>query len=333
MDDIEKELRKLFAKLHLPKAPKGGVVTIICVVVAVIWVASTSFYFVDETSQAVITRFGKYNHTVDPGLHVKLPFGIDQSYTVPIKLVQTEQFGFRTVKGGTVNQYRNDITKESTMLTGDLNIVDVEWTIQYRIVDPGAWLFNVQDREKTIRDISQSVVNMLVGDRAILDVMRLERGPIEVAAADMMNESFRNLGLGISVLTVQLQNIVPPAGVQAAFEDVNKSTQDMERFTNEGQQAYNSQIPKAQGEAQRIIQQATGYATDRVNRARGDVARFNSVYEEYRRAPQVTRERLYLETMEAVLAGTEGQRLIDGELRNVLPIQNITAPAAIGGAR
>jgi membrane protease subunit HflK len=333
MDDIEKELRKLFAKLHLPKAPKGGVVMIIVIVAAVIWIASTSLYFVDETSQAVITRFGKYDHTVDPGLHVKLPFGIDQSYSVPVKLVQTEQFGFRTTQGGTQNQYRNDITKESTMLTGDLNILDVEWTIQYRIVDPGAWLFNVLDREKTIRDISQSVVNMLVGDRAILDVMRQERGPIEVAAAEMMNENFRSLGLGITVSSVQLQNIVAPEGVRAAFEDVTKSIQDLERFTNEGQQAYNSQIPKAQGEAQRIIQQATGYATDRVNRARGDVARFNAVYEEYRRAPQVTRERLYLETMEAVLAGTEGQRLIDGELRNILPIQNITAPAATGGAR
>jgi membrane protease subunit HflK len=336
MDDIERELRKFFAKLHLPKAPKGSVVTVILVIVAVIWIAFTSFYSVDDTSQAVITRLGKYYRTVEAGLHFKLPFGIDQSYSVPVKQVQTEQFGFRTTKGGTQNQYQNDITKESTMLTGDLNILDVEWTIQYRIVDPRAWLFNVRDQEKTIRDISQSVVNMLVGDRAILDVMRQERGPIEVAAADMMNENFRSLGeggLGITVSSVQLQNIVAPEGVRAAFEDVNKSIQDLERFTNEGQQAYNSQIPKAQGEKQRLIQQATGYATDRVNRARGDVARFNAVYEEYRQAPQVTRERLYLETMETVLAGTEGQRLIDGELRNILPIQNITAPAATGGTR
>ncbi|MDR3311888.1 MAG: FtsH protease activity modulator HflK [Spirochaetaceae bacterium] len=314
----------------------GGVITALVLIIAVAALGLTGFYFVDATSQAVVTRFGKYSETVGPGLHFKIPFGIDRSYVVPIKVVQTEQFGFRTVQPGVANQYRNDITRESTMLTGDLNIVDVEWIIQYRIVDPTAWLFNVADREKTIRDISQSVVNMLVGDRAILDVMRLERGPIEVAAIEMMNDNFRQLGLGISVLTVQLQNIVPPAGVQAAFEDVNKSTQDMERLTNEGQEAYNAQIPRAQGEALRLIQQANGYATERINRARGDAARFNSVYEEYRRAPQITRERLYLETMETIFAANQGQVLLDGQLRNVLPIQNITSPstgAVTGGAQ
>ncbi|MBR5866373.1 MAG: FtsH protease activity modulator HflK, partial [Spirochaetaceae bacterium] len=209
---------------------------------------------------------------------------------------------FKTIKPGAVNQYESGITKESTMLTGDLNIVDVEWIIQYRIVDPAAWQFNVKDRTKTIRDISQSVINTLVGDRAILDVMGNERSSIESQALDLMNENFRQLGLGINVLTVRLQNIVPPTAVQTAFEDVNMAIQDMNRFINEGKEAYNSEIPRAQGNADRQIQVAQGYAVERVNKALGDVARFNSVYEEYRKAPSVTRKRLYIETMEEIFS-------------------------------
>ncbi|GMO12994.1 MAG: FtsH protease activity modulator HflK [Treponemataceae bacterium] len=306
------------------KTLKPQTVYSIILVVILVFIGFTGFYFVDATSQAVITRFGKYIKTVDDGLHFKIPFGVDKSYIIQTTIYQTEQFGFRTVKSGVSNQYKNNITKESTMLTGDLNIVDVEWIIQFRIVDPYAWQFNVQDREKTIRDISQSVMNMLVGDRAILDVMRQERGPIEMQAVDLMNDNFKQLGLGISVQTVKLQNIVPPAGVLAAFEDVNKSMQDMERLTNEGQEAYNAQIPKAQGEAARLIQQAEGYAIERVNKARGDAARFNSVYEEYRAAPEVTRERIYLETMEAVLGAKQNQTLVDGRLGNIIPFKNIT---------
>ncbi|MDR3284547.1 MAG: FtsH protease activity modulator HflK [Treponema sp.] len=301
----------------------GGKVVAAVVVILLVIIAASSFYAVDQTEQAVITRFGRYHITVGAGLHFKLPW-IDKCYIVPVQVVQTEQFGFQTLQSGVVNRYQNNITSESTMLTGDLNIVDVEWTIQYRIVDPVAWLFNVQDKRKTIRDISQSVVNMLVGDRAILDIMGQERSSIEALALEQMNENFRQFGLGIDVRTVRLQNIVPPVGVQAAFEDVNKSTQDLERLTNEGREQYNSRIPKAEGERAQIIQQADGYAVDRVNRARGDVARFNSVYEEYRRAPAITRERLYLEAMEALFSAKKDQTLIDGELNNLFPIKNLT---------
>ncbi|AEE16463.1 FtsH protease activity modulator HflK [Treponema brennaborense] len=297
------------------------------VVVVVLAAGATSFFVVDATEQAVITRFGKYSKTVGPGLQFKLPFGIDRNYNVPVKVVQTEQFGFQTIKSGSVNQYKNGITKESTMLTGDLNIVDVEWIIQYRIVDPAAWLFNVKERNQTIRDISQSVVNMLVGDRAILDVMGSERSAIESQALELMNENFKQFGLGINVLTVRLQNIVPPAGVQDAFEDVNKAIQDMNRFINEGKEAYNSEIPKAKGEADRQVQVAQGYAAERVNRAKGDVARFNSVYDEYRKAPAITRERLYIETMEEVFKAKENASLIDGQLDNVLPVKTLTGGA------
>ena len=290
---------------------------------ALIIAAAGSFFVVDETEQAVITRFGKYSRTAGPGLQFKLPFGIDRNYNVPVKVVQTEQFGFKTVKSGRDNEYRNNITSESTMLTGDLNIADVEWIIQYRIVEPRQWLFGVLERKQTIRDISRSVINTLVGDRAILEIMSSERSAIETIALNAMNENFKQLGLGISVNAVKLQNIVPPAGVQDAFEDVNKAIQDMNRFINEGKEAYNSEIPKAQGEADRQLQVAEGYAAERVNRAKGDTARFASVYAEYARSPKVTRERIYLETMEEIFGADTKPVLIDGKLENVLPIKSI----------
>ncbi len=301
--------------------------TIITIIIAIFLVilGFSSIFVVDQAEQAVITRFGKYYSSLGPGLHTKLPFGIDKKYIVPgNKVVQTEQFGFKTTKTGVTNQYQNNISKESTMLTGDLNIVDVEWIIQYKIVDPRNWLFSVEEREQTIRDISRSVINTLVGDRAILDIMGSERSNIENLAVDMMNEQFAKLKLGISVMTVKLQNIVPPQGVQDAFEDVNKAIQDMNRFINEGKESYNSEIPKAKGEAQQELQIAEGYASERVNMARGDVARFNSVYEEYRKSPAVTRERLYLETMEEIFSEQQNKStLIDGELENVIPFKNL----------
>lgn len=300
-----------------------SVVLKVLIPAAILIVGLGCFFVVDETEQAVITRFGKYERTVGPGLQFKLPFGIDKNYNVPVKVVQTEQFGFKTVKSGRDNEYRNNIVSESTMLTGDLNIVDVEWIIQYRIVEPKQWLFGVLEKRQTIRDISHSVINTLVGDRAILDIMSSERSAIENIALENMNTNFKQLGLGINVIAVKLQNIVPPSGVQDAFEDVNKAIQDMNRFINEGKEAYNSEIPKAQGEADRQLQVAEGYAAERVNRAKGDTARFNSVYDEYRRAPKVTRERIYLETMEEIFGAETKPVLIDGRLDNVLPIKTL----------
>lgn len=312
----------------MPRKKKANLTpaAIILIIAAVFAVAviSTSFFVVDETEQAVITRFGKYYKTLGAGLQFKLPFGIDKNYNVPVKVVQTEQFGFRTIKSGVNSQYENGVKKESTMLTGDLNIVDVEWIIQYRIVDPAAWLFNVEERTQTIRDISQSVINTLVGDRAILSVMGSARTEIETIALTTMNENFNTLGLGINVIGVKLQNIVPPEGVQDAFEDVNKASQDMERYINEGKEAYNKEIPLAQGRADQQIQVAEGYAVERVNKAKGDVARFSAVYEEYVKAPEVTKERLYLEAMEEILSARSNTTLIDSSLDNILPIKNLT---------
>ncbi|MCQ2593199.1 MAG: protease modulator HflK, partial [Treponema sp.] len=180
----------------------ASLIWIFVIILAVI-AGFSSFYVVDETEQAVITRLGKYTETVGAGLHTKIPFGIDKNYNVPVKVIQTEQFGFQTLKAGRNNEYKNNISSESEMLTGDLNIVDVEWIIQYRIVDPKQWLFGVYEKDATIRDISRSVINELVGDRAILDIMGSERTNIEVLALDKMNDNFKNLGLGINVIAVK----------------------------------------------------------------------------------------------------------------------------------
>jgi len=303
----------------------GGIVAIILL--------ATSVFIVDQTEEAVITRFGKYITTKGPGLQFKLPFGIDKNYTVNVKTVQTQEFGFRTVRGGRSPSYSNQVsfpvsqyasqTNESTMLTGDLNIVDVEWIIQYRVSDPKAWTFSVNERIATIRDVSRSVINMLVGDRAIMDIMGVERSAIEAEGIALMNETFRGYNLGIDVIAVKLQNVTPPAGVQQAFEDVNKAMQDRERLINEGQQAYNEEIPKTRGEAEKRIQEAQGYATERVNRANGDVARFNAVYNEYSRSPDITRQRLYYEMIEEVFKDEKGTVIIDRNLRNFLPMMNL----------
>ncbi|MCL2880793.1 MAG: FtsH protease activity modulator HflK [Treponema sp.] len=315
--------------------PKGvkllspGTIILGIVIIAVVIFLGTSFYIVDQAEQAVITRFGKYLTTTGPGLHYKFPFGIDKTYIVNVRSVMTEEFGYRTVRGGRSTTYSGDINM-ATMLTGDLNMVVIEWVIQYRVVDPFAWTFNVQEKTRTIQDISRSVINMLVGDRAIMDIMGSQRSTIESEAQDYMNETFRSYGLGIQVIAVKLQNTDPPAGVQDAFDDVNKAIQDRNRLINEGQQAYNEQIPRTSGEADRQIQVAEGYAKERVNRAQGDVARFNSVYEEYRRSPDITRQRLYYEMIEDVFKDDKNTTIIDKSFENFLPFMSLGNNSAGG---
>lgn len=299
-----------------------GIILLVIAGIVILTLLGTSFYIIDQTEEGVVTRLGKYIATTGPGLHFKLPLGIDKHYVVNVKAVQTEQFGFRTLKSGVSLVYANQ-TGESTMLTGDLNIVEVEWIIQYRIADSKAWTFNVLERTSTIRDVSRSAINMLVGDRAIMDIMGPERSAIETAGAEFMNETFRGYGLGIDVIAVKLQNIDPPAGVQEAFDDVNKAEQDMNRLINEGQQAYNAEIPRAKGEAERHLLEAQGYATERVNNANGEVARFNLVYEEYRKAPEVTRQRLYYEMVEKVFKDDKETTIIDRNFNNFLPLKDL----------
>ncbi|MCL2792829.1 MAG: FtsH protease activity modulator HflK [Spirochaetaceae bacterium] len=299
--------------------PKTVLTFIVVLVIGIIGVST--FYMVDQTERAVVLRFGKFNRITEPGLHLKIPFGIERNFNVPTQVVQTMAFDF---KPENLQRSRHANVRESLMLTGDLNIMNVEWIVQYRITDPRAWLFNVEARESTIWDISQSVINMLIGDRGIFDIMGRERDSIELHARELINLRFNNYALGVTVSQVRLQSIVPPAGaVWDAFEDVNRAQQDMNRLINEGMEAYNREIPRARGVAERIIHEAHGYAVARVNMAEGDAARFNSVLDEYRNNRAVTRTRLYIEMFEEVFGAQEGTDLIDRNLSNFIPFRNI----------
>lgn len=318
------------------KITPATLLIVIGVVILLILLFS-SFFVVDQKEESVVLNFGKFSRMVGPGLHFKIPFGVEKNYNVPTQRILKEEFGFRTVNPGIVSTYSNaDYSSESIMLTGDLNIIDVEWIIQYQITDARMWLFDVDNQEKTIRDISQSVINMLVGDRTIFDVIGAERANIEVQGAQLMNDLYKSYGLGVRVTTVKLQNIVPPKGsVQDAFEDVNKAIQDRSRLINEGKEAYNQVIPKASGQADQTIQEAQGYATQRVNEAKGDVARFLAVLGEYRQAPGVVRTRLYYEMYDQVFGTADGTDLIDKNLKNFLPLKNLgtgTPPSAAATA-
>ena len=295
-----------------------GVVVLFAIIVS-------SVFVVDQRETAVVLRFGRFQRFADEGLHFKLPFGIDRNINVETEQVKKLEFGYRTERAGVQTVFSpQDFPEESIMLTGDLNIVDVEWSIQYRIVNPRDYLFNVLDQEKTLRDISQSVINQLVGDRAILDVISSERESIEFIGQQRMNEIYASYGLGVNVTALKLQNIVPPKGaVQNAFEDVNKAIQDRSRFIEEGKEAFNQAIPRARGQALQIIQEAEGYREERINRAHGDTARFRAVYEEYQRNPQVTRSRLYFEMFEDVFMNADGTDLIDRNLDNFIPLKNL----------
>ncbi|MFP4385555.1 MAG: FtsH protease activity modulator HflK [Spirochaetia bacterium] len=319
----------------LPFSLKPKTIVIIVVVIALIILLTSSFFVVDQQEQAVVLRFGRYNRTVEPGLNFKLPFGIEKNYNVPITEIQRESFGFRTLRSGVTSTFsERDYPEESIMLTGDLNIIDVEWIIQYRIVNPQDWLFKVQDKQKTIRDVSQSIINQLVGDRAILDVIGNERANIELIGQDLMNETFDDFEIGINVTSVRLQNIVPPVGrVQDAFEDVNRAIQDMNRLINEGKEAFNREVPKARGQASQLIEQALGYAARRTNEARGDSDRFLSILEEYRKAPDTTRTRLYYETIEQIFGEAEGTDLIDKNLENFIPLKSLQNRTPEGGTQ
>ncbi len=327
-----------FEELQKKLSPKKILLGVAVLVIAIIFYSA--YYQVDQQEEAVVLRFGKFLEKKGPGLHFKLPFGIDKNINVPTKRRFTAEFGFRTRKAGIQTEFSSgDYSYEYEMLTGDLNIVDVKWIIQYEISDPQQFLFNVEGRvttqnrygrrsldirTKTIRDISQSVINQLVGDRTIFGVIGKQREGIEVEGKRLMNELFKDFKFGVTVKEVKLQSIVPPKSVQTAFEDVNKAQQDAKTYKNKGLEAYNKEIPKAKGVKERTIREAKGYATEKVNKAIGDIARFNKVYGEYRKNPEIIRMRLYYEMFEKVFENTESIDLIDKKLKNFIPFKSLS---------
>ena len=321
----ERDLHEDLAEL-LKKLPKGGgAIVYLPVLVIVLWAVFSSFYTVQPEQQAVVKRFGAVVNITDPGLHFKLPFGIDRVQRVASARVLKQEFGFRSV--GEVNNRtsysESDFTSESLMLTGDLNVIDVEWVVQYRIQDPIKYLYQLRQPDLTLRDISESVMRRVVGNRLGSEVLTVGRVEIAQGARDEIQGIMDLYDSGIHVITVELQDVVPPKAVRPAFNEVNEARQERERMINEATKRANQQIPRAEGEAQRLISEAEGYATARVNRAFGETARFRAMLVEYKTVPEVTRTRLYLETMAEILPNIGQVLMVQEDQVGPLPLMNV----------
>ncbi len=295
----------------------------VLVVLLVIWAGTTMFYQIEAESKGVVLRFGQYHDIVDPGLRVKLPFGIDQVEKVQVERQLKQEFGFATRGATNVNQYNpssSERENERSMVTGDLNSVTVEWSVQFRIENPREYLFKVREPQDTLRDISESVMRTVIGDRTVDEVITIGRQEIAIEALAKMQVLVDKYELGLNVVQVQLNNVNPPRPVQASFNEVNQAQQQREQMINIANGEYNKIIPRARGEADQKIQSAEGYALKRVNEAEGDVARFNAVLNEFVKAPEVTKRRLYLETMEKVVPSLGKKIVIDAEAQQILPL-------------
>jgi len=260
----------------------------------VLMLALTSFYTIEPEEIGMVLQFGKYTRTTEPGLHFKIPFGVERVLKVPIQRQLKEEFGFRTTSVGVKSQYSTTpYNDESNMLTGDLNAAMVEWVVQYRIVDPYKFLFRVRNVNKTFRDMSEAVMRRIVGDRTVNEVLTIGRAEVALTVQIGLQELCDKYETGIKVDQVVLQDVNPPDPVKPSFNAVNEAQQEKEKLINLAQAEYNREIPKAAGEAEQTINEAEGYALDRVNRAEGDASLFNSIYAAYRLAPEVTRNRMY----------------------------------------
>lgn len=285
----------------------------------------TGIYTVQAESEGVVLRFGKYIKTVEPGLRFKLPFGIDQVSIVPVQRQLKQEFGFATESGATnPTQYSNEQKEERNMVTGDLNSATVEWVVQYRVRDPQLYLFKVRDPGLTLRDLSESVMRTVVGDRTVDEVITIGRQEIEGEALAKLQELVDKYELGLSIDQVQLKNVDPPVPVQPSFNEVNQAQQEREQMVNVANGEYNKEVPRARGEADQKIQAAEGYATKRINEAEGDVARFNAVFAEYLKAPEVTKQRIYIETMREVVPTLGRKIIIDQEASQILPLLQLS---------
>ena len=290
--------------------------------------AATSYYQVEPEQVALVTRFGRYVHTAQPGPHFKWPLGIEEAVKVPIQRQLKQEFGFRTARAGVQSEYNEkneDAKEESRMLTGDLNVANVEWIVQYKIKDAYQYVFRVRDVNGTLRDLSEAVMRKVVGDHSVTEVLTVGRERIQIAAKDELQNLCNHYQMGIEILQLVLQDVNPPEKVRDSFNEVNQAIQERERAINQAWASYNSVIPEAEGKAEQAIQNAEGYATERVNNARGDVQRFLALETEYRKAPAVTRSRLYLETIDKVLPRAKRRVFIDDSVKGVLPILG-TAP-------
>ena len=292
-------------------------------VIIILILAAFSFYTVDANENGVILRLGKYSHTTPPGLHFKIPI-IDQVYRIQVDKQFKREFGFRTLKAGVQTQYsKRNYYRESWMLTGDLNIADVRWIIQYKIKNAADYLFNVRDVENTIRDVSEAALRLMIGDRSFTEVVQTDRVVIADNALVYMQQILDNYKSGISIKMVQLQSVLPPEPVADSYNEVVRAEQEEEKLENEANQAFNKTIFRAKGEAKKLINEAKGYSVERINNAKGDAAKFELVLAEYKKAPQITKDRYYIEAMNDIYSKSHNKVIVDTRLENFLPMMNL----------
>jgi membrane protease subunit HflK len=295
------------------------------IVIGLVVLLWTAFYTVPAEAEGVVLRFGRFNDVVPSGLHFKLPLGIDIARIVPVKRQLKQEFGFATAGATAKSQASPDKEwlEEKSMVTGDLNAALVEWVIQYRIERPDHYLFNVRDPEATLRDVSESVMREVIGDRTVDEVITIGRQEVEDEALQKLRALTASYAMGIKVDQVQLKNVNPPEKVQASFNEVNQAQQEKERAINIANGEYNKEIPRARGRAAQTIRAAEGYAKQRINQAEGEVAAFKALLAEYTKAPEVTRRRLYLETMSEILPRVKNKVIVGEEIRGLLPLLNL----------
>ncbi|MFT4177062.1 MAG: FtsH protease activity modulator HflK [Luteolibacter sp.] len=288
----------------------------------------SSYYTVSPESVAVVQRFGKYLDTKNPGLHFKIPFGVDRATIVPIRRQLKLEFGFTTPGPTNSDQASLEPERERDMVTGDLNAASVEWILEYTISTPTQFLFDVRSPGKTLRDLTESVMSETIGDRTVDEVITVGRTEIEADALAKLRTIVESIKLGVRVEQIQLKNVHPPGPVQRSFDEVNRAQQEREQMINEANGEYNRVIPKARGLADQKISAAEGFAVQRVNEAKGDVARFKELLVQYEKAPDITKQRLYLETMSEVIPQLGHKVILDADAKQFLPLMNLQAAPA-----
>jgi len=292
----------------------------------------SSFYTVNPEAVAVVKRFGKFKEIADPGLHFKIPFGVDTATIVPVRRQLKLEFGFKTPGATNPYQASREPDEERDMVTGDLNAAQVEWIVQYVISSPKDYLFNIRSTETTLRDLTESVMCEVIGDRTVDEVLTIGRAEIENETLRRLIALTKEFNMGLRVEQIQLKNVHPPAPVQRSFDEVNRAQQEREQMVNEANGEYNRVIPKAKGLADQRVSGAQGYAIQRVNEAQGDVARFKELLVQYDKAPAITKRRLYLETMNEVLPQLGGKVILDEDAKQFLPLLNLDKTGAIAPA-
>jgi modulator of FtsH protease HflK len=287
----------------------------------IIAVIGSGLYSVGPDEVGVVRCFGRYARTTNPGLNIKIPFGIEKVNNVKVRYIFKEEFGFRTTQPGVVSRYSSrQFFEESLMLTGDLNVIVVEWIVQFQVRDPVKLLFNIREPRDTIRNISETVMRQVVGDYSVSEVLTTRRVEINVAVQKKLQEILDDYNSGIQIVTVMLQDVNPPDPVKPSFNEVNEAKQEKEKVINQAWEAYNKAIPTARGNAEKTIRQAEGYALNRVNKAKGDASRFIATWQAYKAAKDVTRKRMFLETMQEVIPKAGKKYIIDPSQKGILPL-------------